>query len=71
MKHVSASQITTFRDCERKWYFEKIVGLTRPSTGSTELGSAVHAVLEGYLRGEVDHIEPTSEAHQMYMISRL
>ena len=65
MKHVSASQITTFRDCARKWYFEKIVGLTRPSTGSTELGSAVHAVLEGYLRGDVDHIEPTSEAHEI------
>ena len=67
MKHVSASQITTFRDCPRKWYFEKVVGLPRPSTGSTELGSAVHAVLEDYLRGDTEGIAPTSEAHEIAM----
>jgi len=67
VKHVSASQITTFRDCPRKWYFEKVVGLPRPSTGSTELGSAVHAVLEDYLRGDTEGIAPTSEAHEIAM----
>ncbi len=61
MKHVSASQITTFRDCPRKWYFEKVAGLTRPGTSATELGSAVHSVLEAYLRGEVATIEPLDE----------
>jgi len=50
MKYVSASQITTYSDCPRKWYLNKIVGLQSPSTASTELGSAVHEVLENYLR---------------------
>jgi len=50
MKHVSASQITTFRDCSRKWYFDKIVKLPRTSTAATELGSLVHEELENWLR---------------------
>lgn len=63
--HVSASQITTFRDCPRKWYLDKIVGLERPSTPATALGSAVHAVLEAYLRGEVDSLDGDTEAHRI------
>ena len=51
--YVSASQITTFRDCARKWYFNKIVGISTPSTPATELGSAVHEALENYLRDGV------------------
>jgi RecB family exonuclease len=65
LPHVSASQITTFRDCPRKWYLDKIVGLERPSTPATALGSAVHAVLEAYLRGEVDTLEGDTEAHRI------
>jgi len=61
VKHVSASQITTFRDCPRKWYLNKIVGLQSPSTGATELGSQVHAALEAYLRGESDVIGTEDE----------
>ena len=53
MKYVSASQITTFSDCPRKWYLNKIVGLESPSSPSTELGSAVHEILEQYLRDGV------------------
>lgn len=59
--HVSASQITTFRDCPRKWYLNKIVGLQSPSTSATELGSQVHATLEAYLRGEADVIGTEDE----------
>lgn len=59
--HVSASQITTFRDCPRKWYLNKIVGLQSPSTSATELGSQVHATLEAYLRGECDVIGTEDE----------
>lgn len=50
MKHVSASQITTFRDCPRKWYLQKIVKLPSPATAATELGSRVHEELEHWLR---------------------
>jgi CRISPR/Cas system-associated exonuclease Cas4 (RecB family) len=59
--HVSASQITTFRDCPRKWYLNKIVGLQSPSTSATELGSQVHATLEAYLRGETGVIGTEDE----------
>lgn len=59
--HVSASQITTFRDCPRKWYLNKIVGLQSPSTSATELGSQVHATLEAYLRGETDVVGTEDE----------
>jgi RecB family exonuclease len=48
--HVSASQITTFRDCARKWYLQKIVKLPSPSTAATQLGGEVHAELENWLR---------------------
>ena len=49
-KHASASQISTFRDCPRKWWWNKIVGVPTPSTPATELGSEVHAVLETRLK---------------------
>lgn len=59
--HVSASQITTFRDCPRKWYLNKIVGLQSPGSSATELGSQVHATLEAYLRGETDVVGTEDE----------
>ena len=63
--HVSASQISAFRECPRKWYFDKIVKLPRTSTSATELGSRVHAVLEAYLRGEVESIDTSDEVGQI------
>ncbi|MGA1752129.1 MAG: RecB family exonuclease [Pontimonas sp.] len=63
--HVSASQISTFRECPRKWYFDKVVKLPRTSTSATELGSRVHAVLEAYLRGEVESIDTSDEVGQI------
>jgi len=63
IEYVSASQITTFRDCARKWYFNKIVGLSTPSTPATELGSAVHEALEAYLRDGADL--PANEAGEI------
>lgn len=65
MHHVSASQISTFRECPRKWYFDKVVKLPRASTSATELGSRVHAVLEAYLRGEVESIDTSDEVGQI------
>jgi CRISPR/Cas system-associated exonuclease Cas4 (RecB family) len=61
LPHVSASQITTFRDCPRKWYLNKIVGLASPGSSATELGSQVHAALEAYLRGDTDVIGTEDE----------
>jgi hypothetical protein len=46
----SASQVATFRECPRKWFFGSILKLPRPSTGATELGSNCHAAWEAYLQ---------------------
>jgi hypothetical protein len=47
--HISPSQIATSRQCRRRWWFEKVKGLTSPGTAATVLGSTLHAVVEGYL----------------------
>lgn len=47
--HISASQIATSRQCLRRWWFEKVRGLTSPGTAATLFGSTLHAVVEGYL----------------------
>ncbi len=47
----SASQIETFLDCRRKWAWDKIARIPRPTNGSAALGDRVHAQLEGYLDG--------------------
>jgi len=41
------------------------VRLPRTSTSATELGSRVHAVLEAYLRGEVESIDTSDEVGQI------
>jgi RecB family exonuclease len=48
-KSFSASQIATFRDCHRSWWFQSIMGLPTPQRASAALGEAVHAQLETYL----------------------
>lgn len=56
---ISASQIKTHQDCNRKWFFEKIVFPKEENEGSasTRLGTEVHACIENYLNGEglLDH----------------
>jgi len=44
--HASPSQIKTFRRCARKWWYNKIAGLSTPSTPATDLGKRVHDVAE-------------------------
>lgn len=54
LAHVSASQLKTFRRCNRRWHHEKIGGHRSPDTKATLRGKAVHTVLERYLlSGEV------------------
>lgn len=48
--HVSASAVSTWRDCPRKWGFRYLDGVIVPPGPGAELGSEVHAVLEDYLR---------------------
>lgn len=46
----SASQIDTFRDCKRKWALDKIDKVPRGQNKYAALGSAIHDVLENYLK---------------------
>lgn len=62
--HISPSQIATSRQCLRRWWFEKVRGLTSPGTAATLFGSTLHAVVEGYLlkmneQQLADHIKAT------------
>ena len=51
MMRLSASQVQTFIDCQRKWAWRYTEGVEEPSNASAEKGKAVHAVLEQYLSG--------------------
>jgi hypothetical protein len=54
MRNVSATQVTTFVDCARKWYLRYVAGIKTPRTPQQELGSHVHKGIEHYLRtGEI------------------
>jgi len=45
---VSASQIKTWKQCHRKWFFEKIKKLPRPGNKVQEFGTVFHSVTERY-----------------------
>ena len=45
----SASQVDTYNTCNRKWWFNKILGIETPPHPSAVIGTEVHAQLEAYL----------------------
>ena len=52
---LSASQVQTFVDCQRKWSWRYVEGVEDLPSPAAELGRAVHAELEKYLHGgEID-----------------
>lgn len=57
MKHFSASQITTYKDCPRKWWWGYVKNIKSPPTRSQELGSKVHKAIEQYIKtGQINKI---------------
>lgn len=50
LPHVSASQVKTFQRCNRKWFFEKVLGKRGPSTQAQRRGTAIHEALEVYIK---------------------
>jgi hypothetical protein len=48
--YTSASSLQTAKDCPRKWYFQKVMGLTTPSTKSQAIGTKTHGEIEHYLK---------------------
>ena len=47
---VSPTQVESYRACPRQWYTKYVLGMFTPSTPAQELGTAVHTVLENWLR---------------------
>lgn len=47
--HVSASAIQCFEDCEKKFFDKYVLKEREPGTDATELGSAIHDLLEHYV----------------------
>jgi len=48
-KRVSPSQINSYNDCPRLWWYQSVLGLETPQRPSAALGEAVHAQLEAYM----------------------
>jgi PD-(D/E)XK nuclease superfamily len=49
---LSASQVQTFRDCQRKWSWHYVMGVREEEKPSQLVGLSVHDALENYLNGE-------------------
>lgn len=47
--HISPSQLKSYSLCPRKWYFEKVVGLTQPQSKAAADGHRIHEIIEDYL----------------------
>lgn len=50
--YVSASQISDFRRCKKRWYHKVVDKVKEPDKPSAALGSAVHAFIERAIVGE-------------------
>jgi RecB family exonuclease len=50
INYLSVSQLKKAAECERKWFFTKVLHLEEPQRGSQELGKKVHKQLEHYLK---------------------
>jgi len=49
MNYISASQIDTFEDCNRFWWFMRVLKLEEPPASHFTFGTVLHAVCERYL----------------------
>lgn len=57
----SASQVDCFRQCPRKWFLQYVCGVKTPGSPSQELGTKIHAEIEGYLtKGAWPNEDPTA-----------
>lgn len=63
--HVSASQLSTYRDCPRKWWYNKVAGMPTPTHPSAALGSAVHETLEAWLISDGETMDGSPEVMQI------
>lgn len=54
LRRSSASQVEAYLRCARRWFFDYVLGVGRKETAAMRRGTAIHAVVEHYLRtGEI------------------
>lgn len=61
IKYMSPTHFSKYGMCPRRWYAHYIMGIKEPMGPAAALGSAVHEVIEQYLRGEIAEL-PENEA---------
>lgn len=52
--HISASQLSTFKECQRKWYFAYIIKRVKPSTDAMFKGTLFHKIFELHYKDNYD-----------------
>lgn len=62
LKSVSASQINTFLDCRRKWYFDKVMGCPQPETEAMGRGTRIHEQMEKWYQFGTEPTYPSAIA---------
>lgn len=68
LHHVSASQITNFRLCPRRWWFDKVAKFPREESLAALLGVSIHGQMEGYY---VDGVLPEHPSARLLATSGL
>lgn len=61
IKYMSPSHFSKYGMCPRRWYAHYILGIKEPMGPAAAMGSAVHEIIEQYLRGEIIEL-PETEA---------
>ena len=58
---LSPSQVTTWIDCQARWYFKHALGLPDPPSIALALGRALHTTYAAALRGKATHAQFSAE----------
>jgi hypothetical protein len=66
IEHVSASQLKTFRRCNRKWWWNKIAGIPIKETEAMVRGKVIHGMIEHYLL-EGEWPDPDKPMHRLWL----
>lgn len=66
--HISPTAAKSYLSCSLRFWFERVVGIHKPTTPALHLGKAVHAALQSFhlarWRGGDDSVEAVSEAYE-------
>lgn len=67
---VSASQLATYRDCPRKWAFDKLDKVPREENDAANEGSAIHDEVEAWYLHGTPPTRPTAKALLSHLPAR-